>query len=454
MNSFVTVMDYQDLPILTHITNPIPILLPNLTLPTLIQLLCLGDAHLGRYPSRVPTDDPVLSVRSIWKRAINEAIENRVDAVILTGDMADNKNSYFEAYGALRSKIALLSSHNIPVIAVAGNHDYEVFPRLAESMAGDDLILLGRDGKWEERILKTQSGRSLRFAGWSFPDRHYRESPLDHLNLSEAEYFTVGVVHGDLEGTGGFAPLAKHDLNAQPVDLWLLGHVHAPKLHQDCRAPILYPGSLQPLDPGEPKTHGPWMITIPPSNEIKIEQLPLASVRYEEIQIDVSGKDQVAEINTLIMEQLEESTSKLSGMYPQLRHISGRLLLQGQTRLHRELSTNGIPNIDHYDGQVQECNVTINKVTINTTPARDLQEIAQLKNDPPGILARWILDLQDSDDHDLLIEARRAAKKVYSSTGFRMLGDAEPDPQTLAQLVNQQSLLLLDSLLTQKEGND
>ncbi|MXZ17937.1 MAG: DNA repair exonuclease [Rhodothermaceae bacterium] len=419
----------------------------------LIKLLCLGDAHLGRYPSRVPTDNPSLSVRAIWKRAVAEAIDNNVDAVILTGDMADNSNSYFEAYGALRSEISNLSQCNIPVVAVAGNHDHDVFPRLAESMPDDNLTLLGRNGIWEEEIIKTRSGRSLRCVGWSFPSAHYDRSPLDIFNLPQSEYFTVGIVHGALEIQGKFAPLAKRDLDAQPVDLWLLGHVHAPKLHKDHRAWILYPGSPQPLDPGEPGTHGPWMITIDDQNRIQDEQLPLASVRYEEIVIDVSGREQIADINSSIVEQLEESTLELTKDYPLLQHLSCRLILEGQTRLHRALSSEGLANTDAYNRQVNQCSITIDKVSFNTAPIRDLQEIAQLKNDPPGILARWLLELENADDHALLNGVRDAAKTVYSSAGFKALGQKEPDPRTLARLVNRQAMLLLDELLAQKEDN-
>ncbi len=420
----------------------------------MIKLLCLGDAHLGRYPSRVPTDDPSLSVRAIWKRAVTEAIDNNVDAVILTGDMADNRNSYFEAYGPLRDGISRLSQANIPVVAVAGNHDYEVFPQLAESMPDDNLTLLGRDGTWEEEILKTHSGQSLRCIGWSFPSAHYDQSPLDIFNLPQSKNFTVGIVHGDLKSQSGFAPLAKRDLDAQPVDLWLLGHIHAPKLHEDYRAPVLYPGSLQPLDPGEPGTHGPWIVTIDDRNRIQAEQLPLASVRYEEIVIDVSGRDQIGDINISIVEQLEEFATELTKSYPLLQHLSCRLILEGQTRLHRTLSTERLANTDAYDPQVHGCSIAIDKVSINTTPIRDLQEIAQLKNDPPGILARWLLELENTDDHALLNDARDAAATVYSSAGFRTLGEKEPDPKTLARLINQQAMLLLDELLAQKEDNE
>ena len=420
----------------------------------MIKLLCLGDAHLGRYPSRVPTDDPSLSVRAVWKRAVTEAIDNNVDAVILTGDMADNRNSYFEAYGPLRDGISRLSQANIPVIAVAGNHDHEVFPQLAESMSDDNLTLLGRDGTWEEKILKTRAGRSLRCVGWSFPSAHYDQSPLDIFNLPQSENFTIGIIHGDLESQGGYAPLAKRDLDAQPVDLWLLGHVHAPQLHEDYRAPVLYPGSLQPLDPGEPNTHGPWMITIDDRNRIQVEQLPLASVRYEKIVIDVSGREQIGDVNISVVEQLEEFATELIKNHPLLRYLSCRLILEGQTRLHRTLSTERLANIDAYDPQVHGCSIAIDKVSINTTPIRDLQEIAQLKNDPPGILARWILELENTDDHALLNDARDAAATVYSSVGFRTLGEREPDPKTLARLVNQQAMLLLDELLAQKEDNE
>lgn len=420
----------------------------------MIKLLCLGDAHLGRYPSRVPTDDPSLSVRAIWKRAVTKAIDHNVDAVILTGDMADNNNSYFEAYGALREGIARLSQSDIPVVAVAGNHDHAVFPLLVDSMPEDHFTFLGRDGVWEKSLVKTRPGRSIRYVGWSFPSSHYETSPLELFNLPPSENFTIGVVHGDMDGQSGFAPLDKQDLDALPVDLWLLGHVHAPKLYRDNRAPVLYPGSLQPLDPGEPGIHGPWMITIDDRDLIQANQLPLASVRYEEIAIDVSGRQQIGDVNISVTEQLDQFARELTKHHPLLQHLSCRLKLTGQTRLHRTLSTDRLTNVDTYDTQVADCSVSIDRISIDTTPTRDLNEIAQLKNDPPGILARWLLELEKTDDHNLLKRARRAATTVYQSAGFKRLDESEPDPETLAKLVTQQAMLLLDELLAQKEDND
>ncbi len=421
---------------------------------TVINLLCLGDAHLGRYPSRVPTNDPTLSVGAVWEQAISYSINNNIDAMILTGDMADNKNSYFEAYGTLRAGITRLIESHIPVVAIAGNHDYDVFPELAKSMEEDNFHFLGLDGAWSEVTLNAKSGRPIRCIGWSFPSPHYDHSPLDSLTLSQSDAFTIGVIHGELDGRGNYAPLAKQDLAALPVDLWLLGHVHAPKLYQDSSAPVLYAGSLQALDPGEPGIHGPWTISINENNHIDADQQPLASVRYEEVQINLSGLDRMADVSRSIAEQLEKIGQELIQHHSPLRFLSCRLILEGQTKLHRVLSTEGLTNIDTLDLQIDGCTISVDKVTVNTSPSRDLYEISQLNNDPPGILARWLLELENSNHPDLLKCAGDAAASVYGSAGFRGLGDKTPSSETLSRLVTQQAMLLLDELLAQKEDHE
>ncbi len=374
--------------------------------------------------------------------------------MILTGDMADNKNSYFEAYGTLRAGITRLIDSNIPVVAIAGNHDFDVFPELAKSLADDDFHLLGSEGAWSEVTLSTKSGRSLRCVGWSFPSSHYDRSPLDSLTLTQKDIFTIGVIHGELDGKGNYAPLAKQDLAAQPVDLWLLGHVHAPQLHQDSNAPLLYAGSLQALDPGERGLHGPWRISIHDNNKIEANQQPLASVRYEEVQINLSGLEQMEDVSRSVAEQLEKFGQELIQEHSSLRFLSCRLILIGQTSLHRILSTEGLTNIDTLDLQIGECTISVDKVTVNTTPSRDLHEISQLNNDPPGILARWLLELEKSEHSNLIKYAGGAASSVYGSAGFRGLSDRTPSSETLSCLVTQQAMLLLDELLAQKEDHE
>ena len=84
-----------------------------------LNLLCTGDVHLGRHPTRIPSeiDGQQFSPKSVWQSTVNEAIRRRVDAVVITGDVVDRENRYFEAYGAFEAGISRLEAEEIPVVA-------------------------------------------------------------------------------------------------------------------------------------------------------------------------------------------------------------------------------------------------------------------------------------------------------------------------------------------------
>lgn len=227
-----------------------------------MEILCTGDVHLGRRPSRVPVENDKLSVRRVWNRFVDTALNREVDAAVLTGDIVDSENEMYEAYGALERGIQDLVEGGIEVVAVAGNHDYSAFPRLARSIDVDGFHLLGQGGTWEEVQLTGQNEEgTARFVGWSFPQATEHASPLGDLERSETDGPTVGVLHCEVgSGDGQYALVRRDALARAPVDAWLLGHIHAPDEHREGGQLQLYPGSLQPLDPGEPGVHGAWLI--------------------------------------------------------------------------------------------------------------------------------------------------------------------------------------------------
>ena len=69
-----------------------------------------------------------------------------MDAVVLPGDMVDAENKMYEALGPLERGVQRLLSEAIPVIAVAGNHDFDAFSRLVGSIEDDRFHFLGPDG--------------------------------------------------------------------------------------------------------------------------------------------------------------------------------------------------------------------------------------------------------------------------------------------------------------------
>jgi len=168
----------------------------------------------------------------------------------------------------------------IPVFAVAGNHDYDALPRLADQIP--DFHLIGRDGSWEVLEKELKNGSRIRIAGWSFQDQYYRENPLKGLEIERVQKVpTLGLLHCDLDASGSlYGPVTSRDLEAVPVDAWFLGHIHKPSPLSGPR-PIGYLGSLAGLDPGEPGPHGPWLATVNGPGDISIKHLPMASLRWE-----------------------------------------------------------------------------------------------------------------------------------------------------------------------------
>ena len=76
------------------------------------RILCLGDLHLGLLPSRLPAeviDSPEerrkASTAAVWLRAVEAAIDRRVGLVLLSGDVVDRDNRYFEAFGSARGGV-------------------------------------------------------------------------------------------------------------------------------------------------------------------------------------------------------------------------------------------------------------------------------------------------------------------------------------------------------------
>ena len=429
------------------------------------SILVIADTHIGRYPSKIDPNQSDCTVRAVWRNAINGALEQGVDAVVLTGDILDQDNKYFEAYGDVRWAVSQLDAAGIDTFAVAGNHDYDVFPRLVDNLQCERLHLLGRDGKWSSMPLEKDGKTRARFLGWSFPSDHYESSPLESVPSIPNDVPVVGIVHGDLgQSSSRYAPLDLQELQAAPVAIWLLGHVHRPNLIAGGTVPVLYPGSLQALDPGEEGTHGPWLVKLDEeTGTVSAEQIPLASVRYETIEVDVTEAKRMADVESMITQAVSEVANKLGHSYDMLRHVSLRVSLTGTTPLHRELSTRSWSESSNLGDDSGLVPATVDKVLVNTQPKRNLVNIAK-RSDPPGTLAQWILELQRVENGAepspscavLLDNTRTEIAKIQDEKTFRRLQN-EPSkvtPADAAKALIKQGTLLLDALMAQKESEN
>lgn len=426
-----------------------------------MKILCAGDLHMGRRSSRLPSgaDAPLHSGTAAWNALVEHALAARVDLVALSGDVVDRDNRYFEAVGPLERGVRRLAEAGIPVAAVAGNHDFDVLPRLAPTL-GKTFHLLGGGGRWSGMVVGRDPANAIRVAGWSFPAEHVRADPLAGFPaVPDDGVPLLALLHADLDAPASpYAPVASAALRAKPVSLWLLGHLHAPRLHTlPGAAPLLYPGSPQALDPGETGAHGAWMVELRRAHPPVATFLPLSTVRYDAVEIDAQGVDDPDALDRRVAEGVSAHLAGVAaeGCGP-LRHLVCRLRVTGRTPLHRTLSERLGRAAADLEVPLGEVAARVERVEAATRPALDLAALARA-GDAAGVLARLVLALDegapDAAQERLLADLAERVAQVRRAPAYLALGDAAPPaPEHLHALARRQALLLLDEIVARKEA--
>lgn len=432
------------------------------------RLLCVGDIHLGRRPSRVPDDIEDHGVRKVeltpvaaWERALAWAVDNNVDAVVLAGDVVESNFDRFEAYGHLDRGARQLEKAGIGLFGVAGNHDVEALPRLADHL--EHFKLLGRDGVWESVELTKSGGAKLRLLGWSFPEQRVYRNPLDDPMADvSGDIPTIGILHCDVDGgKSPYAPVPRSAFEHAPGDAWLLGHIHKPG-DLSAKRPIGYLGSLVSLDPGEPGLHGPWLACISESGPIKLTQLSIAPLRYERIDLsidsipDLEGDELEDAFAAVLRSVLDKVHERITPTLGSTKVVGCRITLTGRSKIHervRRIVADGTVQ----DGQKRDHDGVIyfvEKIVDLSAPALDLNKIAK-GSDPPALLAQRLIHLQENQSEaQTLIKA--AAEKINGARAT-VLGSESVDVQLLdasdvGALLQRAGFEALEDLLAQ-HGN-
>lgn len=429
-----------------------------------MKLLCTADVHIGRRPSRLPShvDSRPLSCGEAWGRIADLAIEEKVDLVAVAGDLVDRANRFYEAAGPVELGIRRLAHAGIATVMVAGNHDHDVLPWLLEGLGPDEARLLGRGGAWERFTLQRR-GEVLHIDGWSFPEGSVQTSPLSSYSLTTDGAPVLGLLHADLDQPRSrYAPVSLAELRPRAPALWLLGHVHAPRLMEEAgSASVLYPGSPQAMDPGEAGAHGVWIAEIGPGRCASCRMVPLSSVRYEVVEVSVDGIADASEVDRRVVEAVRAGLKGAAEGAAQLRYLSCRLRLVGRTPLHRGLEDRLRGVCEDLNLSYGEATAFVEEVEVRTAPERDLVAIAGGQG-APAVLARLVTELASekgaAGPEELLRDAARRMDEVKRARPYLALvrdaddeDDGADEEIDVAEELREQAALLLDELLAQKE---
>lgn len=425
-----------------------------------VHLLCTGDLHLGRYPSQVPSSLHMerLSPIFIWQKVVAIAIRDQVDALVITGDVVDEENRYYEAYGPFEAGVRELGERGITVLAVAGNHDYDTLPRLAQHLASPYFSCLGTGGRWEQKTICKGGRPVLTVMGWSYPTRRVKENPLDGFQPPGGDVPAVGLLHTALDMvSSSYAPVTSAQLQGMGMVGWILGHIHSGACIKENPPFILYPGSPQPLHPAETGVHGVWEVIIHPQN-VHMKRIPLATLEYVHLTLDLSPLKEVEELPAFLSARIWEEIKGGGFSCPDRERVICQVTLTGRTPLHQAIHAQREQLTEELRFTVEGTPVIIEKLVNETRPRVQLEDLVQGKS-PVALLAGYLLDLEqqgrDYLPEELIGEVETALHTAYSSNSYYPLrahnSMKPPGREEALAFLKKQAWLLLDTLLLQKE---
>lgn len=422
-----------------------------------IKILTTGDIHLGKVSSSTPARSSEVATKNTWQKIVNYAIENEVDAVALTGDIIDQDNRYYEAIGPLQIGFEKLNNAGISVIIVAGNHDFEVLPQIMRHQkTTSNVHFLGNKGTWETKTI-TIKNQKIQFVGWSFPTLHYNRNPMSSFDskMVNSNHIVVGLVHGDVGNLKSqYAPINLHDFYNTQVDVWLLGHIHKPQVLNEAKPLIIYPGSPHAMSPKEQGIHGPFVLNIHTKESIEIQQTPLSLVRYELLEFDCTGKDDVESLrNSATSFVYDEANQK--ELY-NVRHLVYDLRLIGKQKNIEEL-TIWAENIKGYRFDIHETKVSIRKIEIDVEPTiENIEELAKGES-IIAVLAQSIIALQNNETTPFLEKIKtdwKSVDTIKKAPIYTPLKNSQIESMTEKEEINQLLLKecnhILSNLLNQQ----
>lgn len=423
-----------------------------------MKILCTGDVHIGRRSSQIPagSDSHTYSCGDGWLRTAELAVREGVEVVVVTGDLVDEANRFYEAFGVVEQGLKRLRDASIEVILVSGNHDHEVLPRLIDSLDLPGVRLLGRGGRWERATVK-RSGRTLHFDGWSFPAGRFPESPLGTYPGPAADGVSFAVLHADLDvPRSPYAPISSAELRRFPQTHFLLGHVHGGSARRDeGGGHVIYPGSPQAMDPAEPGSHGAVVIDLG-AEEIAVRTHPLSSVRYQDIDVSLENIPDLPTAEAKIAEEVRRHAREMVEMESELRYLRFRIHLVGATPVHRKLDTVAVDKIRDLVLSVGPAAAGIFQVVVETTAARDLEALREIPG-AVGVVSDLVLALEagtlDARQEKLLRSAVRARQSVTQYSTYLPVLERKPDDEAwVRRELHREATLLLEEMLSQRES--
>lgn len=389
----------------------------------MLKFIHAADIHLDSPLHRLDAYEgaPVTELRQATRRAfenlVQAAISNRVDFMLIAGDLFDGDWKDFNTGLYFVNQMQQLSEAGIPVYIVAGNHD--AAGRLTRSLRFPQNVHFFSHQKPETM---TVEGVQAAIHGQSYPTPSIFKDLSEAYPMPRPDCFNIGLLHTCLTGQSGhepYAPCTLDGLKGKGYQYWALGHVHTHDIvmTEPC---VVFPGNIQGRHIRECGPKGCVMVTVDDNDHASVEFLELDVIRWHVMEVNVSEIQSGYDLVDRFSEALETLIRK-----DQAHPLVARVIFKGETSTH-----------DRIVGQAEQWITEIRSAALTTGAGQAWIEKIIFDLQPPPA------ETQTEKTHGALAEL------------LRLIGELESDDTRLPALAA--SLQELDKKLPRelKTGAD
>lgn len=205
----------------------------------MLRIFLTGDNHIGlKYAGHVQAETLARKRITAFGPMVEKANAEECDLFVIAGDLFDKTAGI--AKKTIRELLDLLCAFRGTVVVLPGNHDYydgeaAVWQDFRREMSGRDNILLLT--AFEPRTLQAGDREVVLYPAFC-TSRHSEpgKNNLDWIRqqpIPRDGAFRIGLAHGAIAGETidqekEYFLMTREELEAIPLDAWLIGHTHVP----------------------------------------------------------------------------------------------------------------------------------------------------------------------------------------------------------------------------------
>ena len=312
-----------------------------------IKILHCADMHLDSPFEGLASGKASLrrrEQRELLRRLTELARDEKVDIMLLSGDLLDSDNTYYETGEELNQCLRSLS---IPVFISPGNHDY-YSPKspYARLKLPSNVYVFSRSEM--EYVPLPELG--VRVYGAAFTEKSSGPMLQGFTAEREEGLLNLMCIHGDVGSKeSDYNPISLKDIEQSGMDYLALGHIHkASGLMKAGETWYSWPGCPEGRGFDETGDKTVNIVTLSAQN-CQLETRSIAGRRYESLKLDVTGLDPLLAIHTSLPDDTMQDIYRItltgeadgncdiSRLYSNLEEMFFELQIRDETRIYRGL---------------------------------------------------------------------------------------------------------------------